>query len=106
MAGLRYSSWDGSREPFEVHPEEIMDELSNDLFSDSSVKRALKRLIQRGMESRSGRRTEGIKEMLERLKERRDEHLQKYNLDSIMKTLTERLQDIVGTERRGRPNRR
>lgn len=101
MAGLRYSSWDGSREPFEVHPEEIMDELSNDLFSDSSVKRALKRLIQRGMESRSGRRTEGIKEMLERLKERRDEQLQKYNLDSIMKSLTERLQDIVGTERRG-----
>ena len=101
MPGLRYSQWDGSQEPFEIHPDEVMDEISNDLFSDNSVMRALQKLMQRGMENRSGRRTEGIKEMLERLKNRRNDYLQKYDLSSTMKDIKERLQDIVDTEREG-----
>ena len=40
MTGLRYSGWDGSQEPFEIQADEVMDEISNDLFSDNSVMRA------------------------------------------------------------------
>ena len=101
MTGLRYSRWDGSQEPFEIQADEVMDEISNDLFADNSVMRALQRLMQRGMNNRSGQRTQGIKEMLERLKQRREQYLQQYDLSSTMKDIEERLKDIVDTERKG-----
>ena len=101
MTGLRYSRWDGSQEPFEIQADEVMDEISNDLFADNSVMRALQRLMQRGMNNRSGQRTQGIKEMLEHLKKRREQYLQQYDLSSTMKDVEDRLKDIVDTERKG-----
>ncbi len=101
MLRLRYSSWDGSQEPFELHPDEIMDEISNDLFNDNSVMRALQRLMQRGVNSRTGQRTMGVRDLMERLKQRRQQTLDRYDLSSVLNDVKERLDDIVQTERQG-----
>ncbi len=101
MLRFRYSSWDGTQEPFELHPDEVMDELSNDLFSDSSVMRALQRLMQRGMNNRMGQRTMGMRDLLERLKQRRQQTLDRYDLNSVLDNVKERLDDILRTEREG-----
>ncbi|MEE9284785.1 MAG: VWA domain-containing protein, partial [Dehalococcoidia bacterium] len=101
MLRYRYSFWDGTQEPFDLHPDEVMDEISNDLFNDSSVMRALQRLLQRGMTSRTGQRTMGVRDLMEQLKRRRQQEMERYDLSSVLNDIKERLQDIVDTEREG-----
>ncbi|MBI3744898.1 MAG: VWA domain-containing protein, partial [Chloroflexi bacterium] len=98
----RYGAWDGSQEPFDLHADEVMDEISNDLFNDGSVARALNRLMQRGMKRRDGQqRTMGVRDMMERLKQRRQQQLDKYDMGSVLDGIKEKLEDIVKTEREG-----
>ena len=97
----RYSFWDGTQEPFDLHPDEVMDELADDLFNDSSVMRALQRLMQRGMTNQAGQRTRGIRDLLEELKQRRRQEMERYDLGSVLNDIKERLQEIVDTEREG-----
>ncbi len=101
MSRYRYSSWDGSSEPFSLHPDEVMDEISNDLFGDMGLERALQRILQRGMQDKSGRRTQGMRDLMERVRNRRREQMEKYDLGSVLNDIKERLQDIVQTEREG-----
>ena len=101
MFRMRYSSWDGTQEPFELHPDEVMEELSNDLLGESNVWRALQRLLQRGMTNRGGQRVEGLRDLQERLKSRRQEKMEQYDMSSILNDIKERLQDIVNTEQQG-----
>ncbi|MBI4283812.1 MAG: hypothetical protein HY663_05015, partial [Chloroflexi bacterium] len=56
------------------------------------------RLLRRGMEFR-GQRRMGLQELRDRLNSMRDRLLQKYNLDSVMGEIKERLDSIVTTER-------
>ena len=98
---FRYSSWDGKQQPFAMDPEKVMDELSNELMNDSSLWRALQRLMQRGMTNPQGQRMEGFRDLMERLKKKRQEMTDKYDLSSVLKDIKERLQDIVDTERKG-----
>ena len=101
MREYRYSFWDGTQEPFDLHPDEVMDELADDLFNDSSVMRALQRLMQRGMTNQAGQRTKGIRDLLEQLKQRRRQEMERYDLGSVLNDIKERLQEIVDTEREG-----
>ena len=101
MMQFRYSAWDGSQEPFELDPDDIMDELSNDLMNDTSVWRAMQRLMQRGMQSPDGQRVDGLRDLMDRLKERRQEKMDQYDMSSILNDIKARLQDITDTERQG-----
>ncbi len=84
MLRFRYSDWDGTQEPFAIDPDQVMDELSNDLMNDNSVWRTLQRLLQRGMTDPGGRRMEGYRDLLDRLKNRKQELTEKYDLGSIL----------------------
>ena len=101
MLRFRYSNWDGTQEPFVIDPDQVMDELSNDLMNDNSVWRTLQRLLQRGMTDPGGRRMEGYRDLLDRLKNRKQELTEKYDLGSILNDINERLEDIIDTERQG-----
>ena len=101
MMWYRYSRWDGTQRVFEPTGEELMDELADDVLAHGDLTRALRDLMQRGMEGRSGERMAGLREMMERLRQNRQERLEQYNLDSLMDDIKERLQDIVATERQG-----
>ena len=101
MLRLRYSSWDGSQEPFALEPDDLMDEISDELFNHGSVRRALQRLMQRGMTGRDGQRREGIRDLIERVKARRQEQLERHDLGSILEGIKERLEEIVEMERSG-----
>ena len=101
MLRLRYSAWDGTQEPFDVDPDKVMDEISNDLMNENNIWRALQRLMQRGMTNPSGQRMDGFRDLLERLKRRRQETTDRYDLSSVLNDIKEKLQDIVNTERQG-----
>ena len=97
----KYSQWDGTQQVFEPTGDDLMGEMADDLMRHGDVTRSLRDLLQRGMQGEFGQRMQGLREMMERLRARRQEQLQQYNLDSVMDELKERLDQIVETERQG-----
>src|SRR5919206_1523044 len=97
----RYERWDGSQEPFGRDAEELFDRLAEDLFQGGDFDYALHRLLSRGWRDPQGRRLPGLEEMLERLRQRRQQQLKRYNLNDIFKNIRERLNEILRRERQG-----
>src|SRR5216683_2385029 len=97
----RYSEWDNSQQinPFDAH--DLMNAISDDLLDDGDLQRVLQRMYRWGDEGRLGDRLDGMKQLLERLRQQRQETLSRHNLNSIMDDLKAQLQDIVETERAG-----
>ncbi|MEK7681536.1 MAG: VWA domain-containing protein, partial [Chloroflexota bacterium] len=101
MALYRYSRWDGTQQVFEPRPDEVLDELSNELTAHGDVQRALRRLFQKGMRNPAGQRVEGLQDIAKRLRQRRKDVLQRHNLDTLMDDLRQKVDQIVKTERQG-----
>ena len=101
MNSYRYSQWDGSQQVFEPTEDDLMEEMADDLMNHGDVMRSLRNLFQRGMQGEFGQRMQGMRDMLERLRSRRQERLEQYNLDSVMDELKERLDKVIDTERKG-----
>ena len=99
MRSYRYSRWDGTQESLPVDGEDLMDEMAEELASHGDLRQALRNLMRRGMEGRMGSGFEGLREMIERLKEQSRERLERYNLASLVDELKERLDDIVKQEK-------
>ena len=97
----RYSRWDGTQDVFDMDAEELMDRLSGDILNHGDLWRALRDLMRRGAEDRQGERVPGLRDLLDRLQDRRSQRLQQYNMDSVVDDLRERLEEILAAERRG-----
>ena len=98
MARLyRFSRWDGSQEPFEADAGALLDAMAEDVIDHGDLRRALRDLIRRGMQGDT--RLPGLNDLLERLDSRRRETLDRYDVDSVMHDLKERLDDVLQTER-------
>jgi uncharacterized protein with von Willebrand factor type A (vWA) domain len=95
----RYRVWDGTQpiEPFT--PEDAMDFLAGEILDGGDVRSALNRLMRQGANMRDGRRMPGMRELLDRLRARREQDLQRYNLDSVMDEISERLDAVIEKER-------
>ena len=101
MATYRYSSWDDSQELFPLQHDEVMDLLSNQLVAKGDVASSLRNLVQHGVNVGSGDRIAGMQELLHRLRAKRQELLEKFNLGSVVSSLKQRLQTVIDTERSG-----
>ena len=99
MRSYRYSRWDGSQDPFAIDADDLMDAMGDELMSHGDLNQALRNLMRRGMQGQMGSGFEGIREMLERLKQQSRERLERYNLASMIDELKKRLAEIVQKER-------
>ena len=97
----RYERWDGSQEPFGRDADDLFDRLAEDLFQGGDFDYALHRLMSRGWRDQKGKRLPGFEEMLERLKQKRQQQLKRYNLNDVFGDIGERLNDILRRERQG-----
>jgi uncharacterized protein with von Willebrand factor type A (vWA) domain len=95
----RYSRWDGTQQINPITPDEIMRALADDLLNEGDLNLAMQRLFRFGFEGENGERFPGLREMLERLRQRRQEQLQRYDLGSVIKEIQEKLEQILQTER-------
>ena len=96
-----YSRWDGTQQVFELNEEDLMEQLSEQLSNHGDVAQALEAMIQRGLRSRYGQDVPGIDQILQRLQDKRQQLLDRYNLDHILEDIERQLQEIVDTERAG-----
>lgn len=101
MRSFRYSGWDGTQDPFDVNADDLMDAMADELASHGNIERALRNLMQRGMQGQMGSGFEGLREMIERLKQQSQDRLERYNLASMIDELKERLEEILQMERSG-----
>ncbi|MDG2028496.1 MAG: hypothetical protein P8J50_15420 [Acidimicrobiales bacterium] len=94
-----YSKWDGSQTGFQVDADHLFDELADDLLYHGDVNNALRQMMQGGMTDMDGRQMEGIREMLDRLRDRRKEILDNHDLGGVFDDIAEALREVVEEER-------
>jgi len=98
---FRYSRWDGTQKGFDIDADLLFDEMADDLMYHGDLNAALRRLLQDGIRDRDGERLPGLREMLERLRERRRDMLDRRDLGGVFDNISERLDEIVDQERAG-----
>lgn len=99
--GTRYSRWDGTQQIGPLSAEDLMRAMSDDLMQDGDVNRAMQRLFRWGFQRPDGEQVPGLQGLLQKLRERRQEQLERYNLQSMLSDIAERIEQIVATEREG-----
>ncbi|MFQ5556401.1 MAG: hypothetical protein ACE5GB_02680 [Acidimicrobiales bacterium] len=95
-----YSRWDGTQTGFDLDADHLFEEMADSLLYNGDVNAALRAMMQDGFRDRSGRDLAGIREMLERLRDRRRELLDQYDLGGVYDDIAESLREVVRSERR------
>ena len=97
-----YSRWDGTQNIEGLDADDILNALSDDYMEEGNLQQALKRLMQDGIRNEDGRKTMGLRELMERMRNMRNEQLNRYNMASgVMDDLREKLEEIKSLEREG-----
>jgi len=94
-----YSRWDGTQKGFEVDAESLLEAVTDDLLYHGDVNSALRRLMQQGLTDRNGERIEGMRDMMNKIRERREELLERSDLGGVYSEISEALDDIIDEER-------
>jgi uncharacterized protein with von Willebrand factor type A (vWA) domain len=101
MSTFRYSRWDGSQQLPAFDADDVLDAISDDVLAEGDVRRALQRLMQRGLRGTRGGDVPGLRRIMERMRARRQEELERSNMDGVLDDLNRRLDDIIEQERTG-----
>src|SRR5260370_20869331 len=102
-----YSRWDGAQRIEGLEADDMLDAFSDDSLEDGSLQQAVKRLMQEGIRTDDGRRTMGLRELMERMRNQRNQQLDRDNMASgVMDDLREKLEEIKQLEREGIQRRR
>jgi uncharacterized protein with von Willebrand factor type A (vWA) domain len=96
-----YSRWDGTQQIDSITADDIMRSIADELVNDGDLMRALRQLFREGIEKADGERLPGWWEMLQRVRQQRQEQLSRFDLGSIFEDIRNRLREVVETEREG-----
>ena len=99
----RYRAWDGSQDVPDLSADEIVDALADDLLEHGDLSEALRDLMDRGVRTGDPSRGDmrGLRDILDRIRDRRRELLSEGQLADPLADVRERLADIVEQERAG-----
>ncbi|MGN6484774.1 MAG: hypothetical protein ACTHMX_10250, partial [Thermomicrobiales bacterium] len=97
-ASWTYTQWDGTGE-LPLAPDDLMDALSEDLLRHGDIDLALQRAFRWGFQGQDGQHADGLRDLIKRLQQQRQEMLDRWDFDSIANDIRERLDEIVQKER-------
>lgn len=95
---FRYYRWDGTQK-LPIDADELLDQLADRLIDGEDPRWALQRLMREGFQRQDGERMQGLREMLEKLRQARQERLQQHDMGKVVDELREALDKIVAQER-------
>ena len=95
----RYSRFDGTQAGFDIDAEELFALVTDDLAYHGDLSSALRRLLQSGFETADGERVQGLRELLDLLRERRRDALERHDLGGIYDEIAAELRQVVASER-------
>src|SRR6266508_1008699 len=97
VASYSYSRWDGTQR-LPIDAEELLDKLADRLIDGEDPRWALQRLMREGFQRPDGERMQGLREMLEKIRQARQERLNRHDLGKVVDELREALDRIVEKE--------
>jgi uncharacterized protein with von Willebrand factor type A (vWA) domain len=95
---FRYSEWDGTQDIPPLDPDDILAGLTDDLMNFGDLQHALRNLMQRGMKNPMGQRMQGLRDLLQQLRQQRRQKLDQYNLSSVFEDIQKKLDEILTME--------
>src|SRR5207249_593490 len=99
--GFTYSRWDGTQVGFELDADDVLLEITDDLLYHGDLNAALRRLMQSGFRDRNDERIAGMRELLEKLRRRRRDELERYDLGGVYDDIAQELRDVIDMEQHG-----
>ena len=93
-----YSAWDGTQSGFDISADDLLAELGDDLLYDGDVNSALRRMMQSGFDI-DGERVQGLQEMLDRIRQERQDRLENYDLGGVYEEVANELHSVIDKER-------
>ncbi|HEX5825543.1 MAG TPA: VWA domain-containing protein [Candidatus Limnocylindrales bacterium] len=99
----RYARWDGTQTIPALDADEILNALADDVMAEGDLGEALRRLMERGWRTSDPSRPDlaGLNDLRERLRRRREELQERYQLRDVLADVRQELDDIVAEERAG-----
>lgn len=91
-----YSRWDGTQVGFELHADDVLSEITDDVLYHGDLDAALRRALQGGMPDQG---VAGLRQLLDELRRRRREDLERYDLGGAYQEVAQGLREVVDTER-------
>ncbi len=101
-----YSRWDGTQHGFEFDADAAFDELTDELLYHGDVNAALRRMMQDGVRDRNGEQLQGLRELLDKVRQERQARLDRHDLGGVYDEIKAELDDIVDEERHAIDNAR
>jgi uncharacterized protein with von Willebrand factor type A (vWA) domain len=98
-ARFTYSRWDGTQTGFSMDADDLLAEMTDDLMYHGDVNAALRRLMREGMTDKDGNRIEGLREMMDKIRQKRKEIEESGDLGGVYAEIAEALKDIIDEER-------
>jgi uncharacterized protein with von Willebrand factor type A (vWA) domain len=96
---FRYSRWDGTQVRFDLDADTVLEQITDDLLYHGDLHAALRRLLQSGFRDREGNMVEGVRNLLNRLRQERKDRLDRFDLGGVYDEIAEELRQVVETER-------
>ena len=99
MQAYRYYEWDGTQEIPPLDADDVLESLTDDLMNFGDLQHALRNLLQRGMRNPLGQRLQGLRDLLQQLRQQRRQTLDRYDLSSVFEDIRRRLDEILEMEK-------
>ena len=93
-----YSSWDGTQSVPDLDADALLQAMGDELIEHGDPNAALRRILHGGLEV-DGERLQGLREMLERLRQQRQEMLEQHDLGGVYDEIRDALGEVMETER-------
>ena len=93
-----YSSWDGTQSVPDLDAAALLQAMGDELIEHGDPNAALRRILHGGLEV-DGERLQGLREMLERLRQQRQEMLEQHDLGGVYDEIRDALGEVMETER-------
>ncbi|MDP6759563.1 MAG: hypothetical protein QF481_03500 [Acidimicrobiales bacterium] len=93
-----YSRWDGTQSGPDLDADALLRAMGDELIEHGDPNDALRRILRDGLEV-DGERLLGLREMLERLRQQRQEMLESHDLGGVYDEIRDALGEVMETER-------
>ena len=96
---FRYSQWDGTQDVPALDADDVLQSLSDDLLSFGDLQQALRNMMQRGVRMPDGDRSDGLRDLLQQLRQQRRQQLERFDLSSAFDDIQRQLDELLDLER-------
>ena len=93
---FRYTRWDGSQ-ALDISADDVLAAIADDLTEYGDLRWALRNLMSRGMRT-GDHPVQGLRDLMRKLRDRRRERLEQFDLSSVMRDIEQQLSHILQSE--------